>query len=56
MDFTEDEDHAAIAEAVRGLCARFDDDYWSRCDREHRFRWEFYAQRAAGGWVGFALP
>jgi acyl-CoA dehydrogenase len=56
MDFTEDEDHAAIAEAVRGLCARFDDDYWSRCDREHRFPWEFYDQMAAGGWVGIALP
>jgi acyl-CoA dehydrogenase len=56
MDFTEDEDHVAIAEAVRGLCARFDDDYWSRCDQEHRFPWEFYDQMAAGGWVGIALP
>jgi acyl-CoA dehydrogenase len=56
MDFTEDEDHVAIAEAIRGLCARFDDDYWSRCDSEHRFPWEFYAKMAEGGWVGIALP
>jgi acyl-CoA dehydrogenase len=56
MDFTEDEDHVAIAEAIRGLCARFDDDYWARCDAEHLFPWDFYAKMAAGGWVGIAIP
>jgi acyl-CoA dehydrogenase len=56
MDFSEDEDHVAIAEAIRGLCAKFDDDYWSHCDSEHRFPWEFYAQMAEGGWVGIAIP
>ena len=54
MDFSEDEDHVAIAEAIRGLCAEFDDDYWSRCDDEHRFPWEFYGAMAEGGWVGIA--
>jgi acyl-CoA dehydrogenase len=56
MDFNEDEDHVAIVEAVRGLCARFDDDYWARCDAEHRFPWEFYNRMAEGGWVGIAMP
>ena len=45
-----------IREAVRAVCARFDDDYWSACDQEHRFPWDFYDAMAAGGWVGIAIP
>src|SRR5688572_17046109 len=56
MDFTEDEDHVAITDAIRSLCAKFDDDYWSQCDAEHRFPWDFYKRMAEGGWVGIALP
>jgi acyl-CoA dehydrogenase len=56
MDFTPDEDHDAIVEAVDRVCAAFDDTYWSTCDTEHRFPWEFYAEMANGGWVGIAIP
>jgi acyl-CoA dehydrogenase len=56
MDFREDEDHVAIAEAIRSICTKFDDDYWSACDREHRFPWEFYKVMAEGGWLGIAMP
>ena len=56
MDFRVDEDHVAIVEAIRQVCAGFDDDYWSACDSEHRFPWEFYKRMAEGGWVGIALP
>jgi acyl-CoA dehydrogenase len=56
MDFSEDEDHVAIAEAIRALCTKFDDDYWSQCDAEHRFPWDFYNRMAEGGWVGIAMP
>lgn len=56
MDFADDEDHLAIAEAIRALCSRFDDEYWARCEAEHRFPWEFYARMAEGGWVGIAIP
>jgi acyl-CoA dehydrogenase len=56
MDFTPDEDHEAIAEAVRRVCAGFDDEYWARCDTEHTFPWEFYRRMAEGGWVGIAMP
>ena len=56
MDFTEDEDLVAIAEAVGAVCRSFDDDYWSACDAEHRFPWDFYRRMAEGGWVGIALP
>jgi acyl-CoA dehydrogenase len=52
----DEETLAAIREAVRAVCARFDDDYWSMCDREHRFPHEFYAAMAEGGWIGIAIP
>ena len=45
-----------IRDAVRAVCARFDDDYWSACDQEHRFPWDFYDAMAAGGWIGIAIP
>jgi acyl-CoA dehydrogenase len=45
-----------IREAVARVCAAFDDDYWSACDREHRFPWDFYRAMADGGWIGIAIP
>lgn len=56
MDFAVDPDHLAIAEAVDQVCARFDDHYWSTCDQEQRFPWEFYDAMAKGGWIGIAIP
>jgi acyl-CoA dehydrogenase len=56
MDFTPDEDHEAIADAVRRVCTGFDDDYWAACDAEHRFPWDFYRRMAEGGWLGVAIP
>ena len=56
MDFTPDEDHAAIADAVTAACADFGDEYWTQCDTGHRFPTEFYDRMAAGGWVGIAIP
>ena len=45
-----------IRATVAALCSRFDDDYWSACDSEHRFPWDFYHEMAAGGWIGIAIP
>jgi acyl-CoA dehydrogenase len=56
MDFTPDADHEAITDAVRRVCAAFDDDYWARCDDEHAFPWDFYRKMAEGGWLGVAIP
>ena len=56
MDFAVDADHEVIIEAVDRVCADFDDQYWSRCDAEHEFPWDFYNAMAAGGWVGIAIP
>jgi acyl-CoA dehydrogenase len=51
-----DGDIELIRSAVRTLCRRFDDDYWSACDQEHRFPWDFYDAMATGGWIGIAIP
>jgi acyl-CoA dehydrogenase len=56
MDFSENPDHVAIAEAVRTLCAGFPDEYWRRCEGDHEFPWDFYRAMAKSGWVGIALP
>ena len=56
MDFETDEDHVAIREGIRGLCARFDDTYWRHHDDAHEFPWDFYKAMAEGGWIGIAIP
>src|SRR4029450_3523428 len=56
MDFTPDPDHEAIADAVARVCAGFGDDYWSACDADHAFPWDFYGLMAAGGPPGVATP
>ena len=56
MDFSPNSDQLAIAEGVDRVCSKFDDTYWSNCDTEHRFPWEFYDEMAKGGWVGILIP
>lgn len=50
------DDCLAIADAVARRCAAFDDAYWSTCDRDHLFPWDFYKAMAEDGWVGMAFP
>jgi acyl-CoA dehydrogenase len=52
----DEEELAAVREAVTAVCTKFDDTYWASCDSEHRFPWEFYEAMAAGGWIGIAIP
>jgi len=52
----DDEDLQLIADGVRDVCHAFDDEYWSRCDREHEFPWDFARRMGEGGWVGIAIP
>ncbi len=56
MDFALSEEQLALVEAVERTCAPFDDEYWSRCEEDHRFPHEFYAAFAEGGWLGIAMP
>ena len=50
------EEHEAIREGVAKVCGRFDDEYWSACDTEKRFPFEFHRAMADGGWLGITMP
>jgi acyl-CoA dehydrogenase len=56
MDFRYSEEHQLIRDAVQRVCGDFSDEYWSKCDVDHRFPWEFYNAMAAAGWIGIAIP
>jgi len=56
MDFDTNPDHEALRQGVRDVVAKFDDEYWSACDTDHRFPHEFYTALADGGWLGIAIP
>jgi acyl-CoA dehydrogenase len=49
-------ERAAIRDAVRAICDRFDDAYWAEKDRTHSFPHEFAKAIAEGGWLGIAMP
>src|SRR5215216_4499239 len=56
MDFSLSEEQEAIRAAIARICARFDDDYWLRKDREGGFPHDFHRAFAADGWLGIAMP
>ena len=56
MNFEPTADQLRIREAVARLCARFGDEYWLGCEREHRFPTDFHQTLAAEGWLGIAMP
>jgi acyl-CoA dehydrogenase len=56
VDFELNDDQRAIAEAVKRICARFPDDYWSHKDAAAEFPHEFHAAMAADGWLGITMP
>ena len=56
MDFETTAEQQLIRDTVRKVCADFPDEYWAKCDSEHRFPWDFYNAMAAGGWLGIAIP
>jgi acyl-CoA dehydrogenase len=48
--------HPDIRDAIRGICAKFSDEYWRRKDKEKTFPEDFYQAIASGGWLGIAVP
>lgn len=56
MDFDLPESALAVREGVAAVAAKYDHAYWSRCEEEHRFPEEVYADLAEGGWLGLAVP
>jgi len=56
MNFALTEDQVAIQDAVQAVCARFDDEYWTRKDAQGGFPEDFYRAMADAGWLGIAMP
>jgi len=56
VNFELNEDHEAIRDAVRRICAHFPDEYWRKHNTTHEFPWDFYSALAGAGWVGVAIP
>lgn len=50
------EDENEIRQAVRAVCQKFPDEYWSHADETHSFPWEFYHAMAEEGWLGITSP
>jgi acyl-CoA dehydrogenase len=50
------EEQRAIRDGVAAVCKRFGDDYWSSCDNEARFPFEYHKAMAADGWLGVTMP
>lgn len=56
MDFDLPETAVAVRDGVAAVAAKYDHAYWSRCEEEHRFPSEAWADLAAGGWIGLCVP
>ena len=56
MNFTPNQEHETIREAVGKICARFDDGYWLEHDKVGGFPHELHRALADGGWLGICLP
>ena len=54
IDFALSPDQEAVRDAIAKICARFDEDYWLKRDREGGFPHDFHQALAAGGWLGIA--
>ncbi|HTZ71915.1 MAG TPA: acyl-CoA dehydrogenase family protein [Acetobacteraceae bacterium] len=46
----------AIRDSVKQVCDGFDDTYWSACEVEKRFPFEFHRAMADHGWLGITMP
>ena len=56
LDFNLSPEQERIREAIAKLCARFDDEYWAKRDREGGFPADFHEAFARDGWLGIAMP
>src|ERR1700742_4532217 len=56
MDFALTENQESIRDAVAKICARFDDAYWLKKDKEGGFPSDFHRAMADAGWLGICIP
>ncbi|MCK9285365.1 MAG: acyl-CoA/acyl-ACP dehydrogenase [Rhodocyclaceae bacterium] len=56
MDFSTNENHQSIREAIERICEQFDDEYWLKKDRDGGFPRDFYQAFVDNGWLGICIP
>ena len=56
MDFALTANQEQIRDAVAKICARFDDAYWLKKDKEGGYPADFHRALADGGWLGICIP
>jgi len=56
MDFALSANQQSIRDAVKKVCARFDDGYWLKKDKEGGFPADFHKALADAGWLGICIP
>src|SRR6201981_2318776 len=56
MDFALTANQESIRDAVAKICARFDDAYWLKKDKEGAFPADFHKALADAGWLGICIP
>jgi len=54
--FNLSEDHLAIREAIKRICSKFPDEYWSQKDTAAEFPHEFHRAMGQDGWLGITMP
>ncbi|MBU3259883.1 acyl-CoA/acyl-ACP dehydrogenase [Roseovarius sp. PS-C2] len=50
------EERLQIADSVRQLCDKFDDEWWLEKERKAEFPHEFHKAMADAGWLGITMP
>src|SRR5437879_13091075 len=56
MDFALTTKQESIRDGVGKICARFDDAYWLKKDKEGGFPADFHKALADAGWLGICIP
>src|SRR6185437_14780191 len=56
MDFALTANQESIRDAIAKICARFDDAYWLKKDKEGGFPADFHQALARAGWLGICIP
>ena len=56
MDFAFSQEQEQIREAIAKICAKFDDAYWLKKDKEGGFPSDLHQALAKDGWLGVAMP
>ena len=56
MSTADSTDLNMIRESAHALASRFDLDYWSDCDENKKYPWDFINAFAEGGWLGTMIP